>query len=193
MDKFDIISCFKEPPTLRTPRLILRKLLKSDAEDMYEYASNPTVSRFLLWDAHPSPKYTLKYLAYLQGRYRAGEFYDWALIDRKSGKMIGTCGFTSFDFQNNSAEVGYVLNPAYWHCGIAAEALFEVLNFAFAVLGLNRVEAKYMLGNEDSRHVMEKCGMTFEGVARDAIFAKGRYISIGICSVLRREFLKVRA
>lgn len=193
MDKFDIISCFKEPPTLRTPRLILRKLLKSDAEDMYEYASNPTVSRFLLWDAHPSPKYTLKYLAYLQGRYRAGEFYDWALIDRKSGKMIGTCGFTSFDFQNNSAEVGYVLNPDYWHCGIAAEALFEVLHFAFAVLGLNRVEAKYMLGNEDSRHVMEKCGMTFEGVARDAIFAKGRYISIGICSVLRREFLKTRA
>lgn len=192
MDRLDIISCFKDPPTLKTPRLILRKLSKGDADDMYEYASDPAVSRYLLWDAHPSRRYTAKYLAYLQGRYRAGEFYDWALVDRQSGRMIGTCGFTAFDFQNNSAEVGYVLNRTFWHCGIAAEALKEVLHFAFNVLGLNRVEAKYMLGNDDSRRVMERCGMTFEGVTRDALFVKGRYVSVGICSLLRREFLQSR-
>ena len=189
MEKLDILNCFKDPPTLRTGRLILRRLLKSDAADMYEYSSDPNVTRFLLWDPHTSIKYTTRYLAYLQSRYKAGEFYDWAVIDRKSGKMIGTCGFTSFDFQNNSAEVGYVLNPAYWHRGIAPEALAEVLHFAFMILGLNRVEAKYMVGNTDSRRVMEKVGMKFEGVARSSMYVKGRYVSIGVCAILRSEYI----
>ena len=189
MEKFDMLACFKDPPILRTRRLILRRILKSDAADMYEYSSNPSVTRYLLWEPHESIKYTHRYLAYLQGRYKAGEFYDWAVVDRHSAKMIGTCGFTSFDFSNNSAEVGYVLNPAYWHRGIAAEALSEVLHFAFAILGLNRVEARYMTGNLESRRVMEKCGMQFEGIARGAVFAKGRYVSVGICSVLKSEYI----
>lgn len=188
MDKLDIIARFKAPPILRTPRLILRKLLKSDADDMFEYAGNPAVTKYLLWDAHASKKYTLRYLSYLQSRYKVGEFYDWAIVEIQSGKMIGTCGFTSFDLPNNSAEVGYVLNPTYWHRGIAAEALREMLHYAFEVLQLNRVEARYMLGNENSRRVMEKVGMTFEGVSREAVFTKGRYASVGTCSVLRNEF-----
>jgi len=189
MEKLEILSCFKDPPTLTTKRLLLRRMLKSDAEDMFEYASDPAVTKYLLWDPHGSVKYTARYLAYVQTRYRAGEFYDWAVTDRRSGKMIGTCGFTSFDFHNNSAEVGYVLNPAFWHRGIAAEALREVLHFAFMILGLNRVEARYMVNNNDSRRVMEKVGMKFEGVARGAIYVKGHYVSVGTCAILRSEFI----
>ena len=192
MEKYQILACFKDPPILRTKRLILRRLEKVDALDMFEYASDPDVTKYLLWDPHDSLKYTRRYLSYLQGRYKAGEFYDWAVIDRRTMKMIGTCGFTSFDFHNNSAEVGYVLNPEFWHRGIAAEALSEVLHFAFMILGLNRVEARYMVGNLDSRRVMEKVGMKFEGIARGAVYCKGRYVSVGICSILRSEYRTVQ-
>ena len=191
MEKAEILACFKDPPILRTKRLLLRKLLKSDAVDMFEYSRDPNVTKYLLWEPHDSLKYTARYLAYLQGRYRVGEFYDWAVIDRRTMKMIGTCGFTSFDFHNNSAEVGYVLNPSFWHHGIAAEALNEVLHFAFVILGLNRVEARYMVGNNGSRRVMEKVGMTFEGVLRGAVYAKGRYVSVGVCSILRGDYLSL--
>lgn len=189
VDRSEILSVFKDPPILVTERLLMRRLLKSDAEDMFEYASDPEVTRFLLWEPHISLRYTARYLSYLQGRYRSGEFYDWAVTDRYSGKMIGTCGFTSFDFPNNSAEVGYVLNPAFWHLGIAAEALCEILHFGFTILGLNRIEAKYILGNNDSRRVMEKVGMTFEGIARSSMFVKGRYASVGTCAILRSDYL----
>lgn len=189
MERSEILAYFKDIPTLMTDRLILRRLQRSDAADMFEYASNPEVTRYLLWEPHMNLRYTARYLSYLQGRYRAGEFYDWAVVDKMNGKMIGTCGFTSFDFANNSAEVGYVLNPAYWHHGIAAEALLEVLHFGFTILGFNRIEARYMNGNNDSRRVMEKVGMTFEGVARGSMFVKGRYVSIGTCSILKSEYL----
>lgn len=189
MDRSMTIKYFRDIPTLHTERMLLRRILKSDADDMYDYSSDPAVTRFLLWDVHPDVRYTKRYIAYLQTRYHAGEFYDWALIDKRSSRMIGTCGFTSFDFANNSAEVGYVLNRRYWHCGLAPEALFEILKFGFLILGLHRIEARYMIGNENSRRVMEKLGMRFEGVSRDSMFVKGKYVSIGVCSILKHEFL----
>ncbi len=188
MERTDAALHFRYPPELHTPRLILRKMEKSDAADMYEYACDETVTKYLLWEPHVNERFTLRYLSYIQSRYRAGEFYDWAIIEKSKNKMIGTCGFTSFDFPNNSAEVGYVLNPRFWHCGIAAEALFEVIRFGFNTLNLNRIEAKYMVDNVNSLRVMEKVGMTFEGISRKSMFVKGKYVSIGVCSILKSEF-----
>ena len=62
------------------------------------------------------------------------------------------------------------------------------MRFGFEKLGLNRIEAKFIEGNSSSRRVMEKTGMTFEGYQRKAMFIKGEYKTIGICSILREEF-----
>ena len=188
LDRRTLLTYFKEPPTLTTERLTLRKILKSDCEDYFEFASDPAVTKYLLWKPHDSFNFTRHYLSYLQSRYRAGEFYDWGIVDSLTGKFIGTCGFTSFDLANNSAEVGYVLHRAWWRRGIAAEALTKVLEFGFDTLGLRRIEARYMVGNECSRRVMEKVGMVFEGVKRDALLLDGAYVSVGTCAVLNDEF-----
>lgn len=184
----DIIRIFRDPPVLETRRLVLRRMQKRDSHDMYEYASRRDVTEYLLWDPHESEYYTYRYLSYIQSRYRAGDFYDWAVVVRENQKMIGTCGFTRFNTEANSAEVGYVLNPAYWGFGIAPEAVLNVMRFGFVNLHLNRIEARYMVGNDRSRRVMEKVGMTFEGVARESMHVKGKYVSVGTCSILRSEF-----
>ena len=105
--------------------------------------------------------------------------------------MIGTCGFTRFDYENNAAEVGYVINPEYRGRGIAPEALARVLEFGFTELKLNRIEARYIVGNEVSRRVMEKCGMTYEGTARGRMLIKGVRHDIAYCSILKDEFLNL--
>ena len=165
-------------------------MLKTDYKDMFEYACREDVTRYLLWDPHETEGYTYKYLQYVQSRYRTGEFYDWAVVLKGQNKMIGTCGFTRFTLESNSAEIGYVLNPYYWGNGLAPEAVRAVLRFAFMQLRLNRVEAKYMEGNRQSRRVMEKVGMQYEGTQRESMHVKGRYVSVGICSILRREYLE---
>lgn len=187
----ELTHIFRDPPVLETPRLYLRRMMKKDSADMFEYASQPEVTRYLLWDPHESESYSYKYLAYLQSRYRAGDFYDWAVIWKDSGKMIGTCGYTRFHTDCNSAEIGYVLNPAYWGLGIAPEAVRSVLHFGFGELELHRIEARYMTGNDRSRRVMEKVGMTFEGVSRDSMYVKGRYVSIGTCAILKPEYRRL--
>jgi len=190
MNHNEIVQIFRDPPILETPRLYLRKMLKKDSADMYEYSKLEEVTKYLLWDPHVSESYTYKYLSYLQSRYRAGDFYDWAVIWRDNNKMIGTCGFTRFNIEANSAEVGYVLNPSYWGLGIAPEAVRAVLNFGFLELGLHRIEAKYMADNIRSRQVMEKVGMTYEGICRDSIHVKGQYVSVGVCAILRNEYIE---
>jgi ribosomal-protein-alanine N-acetyltransferase len=66
----------------------------------------------------------------------------------------------------------------------------EAVRFGFDVLGLHRIEAKFMEGNRSSRHVMEKLGMTFEGYSRDAIFIKGKYRTVGVCALLADDYRK---
>lgn len=187
MKKETIYEIFSNIPSLRTERLTMRALRELDAEDMFEYAKNPEVTKYLLWREHKSLAFTKEYLAYIESRYALGDFYDWAITLTDSGKMIGTCGFTKIDTVNNQAEIGYVLNPAYHHMGIAVEAAGAVMKFGFDTLALHRIEAKFMEGNDASRAVMERLGMTFEGFERDSVFVKGSYVTVGKCAKLASD------
>ena len=192
MKREEIYRIFSNIPTLQTKRLTLRRLMVSDAFDMYEYAKNSEVTEYLTWDAHPDPAHTREYLQYLGTHYNVGDFFDWGVILEQEDKMIGTCGFTRFDYNNNCGEVGYVINPAYRGREIAPEALMKVMEFGFERLGLNRIEAKFMEGNQSSMRVMEKVGMTFEGYHRSSMFIKGEYKTIGVSAILRDEYFKLK-
>lgn len=189
MTKGNIIKIFSKIPTLKTERLMLRRLLPSDFMDMYEYSCLPDVTKYLLWHPHADSNQTYRYLENVQSYYKRGEFYDWAIVFKENNKMIGTCGYTSIDVDNFRVEIGYVLNPEYWGKGIAAEAILAAEEFAFFRLGANRVEARFIEGNDRSLKVMLKCQMKFEGYLRQYMKIKGEYKNIGICSVTRDSFL----
>ena len=179
---------FSKIPTLETDRLILRELRRSDFRDMYEYSADPMTSKFLLWDVHKSQEYTKEFIEYVISKYKSGDYNDWALVYKFNNKMIGTCGFTKIDEENNVAEIGYVLNPEYWNLGLATEAARAVIEFAFDVMKMHRVEAKFMYGNDASLAVMKKLGMKLEGYHRDMLLVKGKYRTIGYAAILRSEY-----
>ena len=181
---------FSDIPTLTTRRLVLRRIVDGDYLDMYEYACLDSVTRYLLWYPHPDPEYTRRYISRLNQEYASGKFSDWGISvdDGGRNKLIGTCGFTEIDCGNRKAEIGYVLNPRYWGMGIAAETAARVISFGFETLGVNRIEARYMAGNDRSRRVMEKLGMRYEGMLRQSMFVKGEYRDIGECSILLPEY-----
>jgi ribosomal-protein-alanine N-acetyltransferase len=72
--------------------------------------------------------------------------------------------------------------------GIATEAAEAVIDFAFNTMGMNRVEAKFIYGNDASLSVMKKLGMKFEGYHRDMLLVKGKYRTIGYAAILRSEY-----
>ena len=188
MDIETIRRLFKNIPTIECERLILRSIKISDAEDVYDYSKRQDLTRYLLWSPHPYIAYTKEYLKYVVKQYRAGNFYDWAVVEKESCRMIGTCGFTSIDVDNRSAEIGYVLNPDFHRRGYAPEAARAVIEFGFRELDLNRIQCRFMKGNDASLKVAEKLGMTFEGYLRDLLYVKGAYRTVGFCSILRDDF-----
>ncbi len=192
MQKDTVYNTFRKVPTLETQRLELRRIRVNDYKDMFEYAKKDSVTKYLLWRSHPDAQYTRDYLSYVQTQYRAGEFYDWAVVLKRTKKMIGTCGFAKFDYDNNSAEIGYVINPLYWRHGYATEAVQRVIDFGFSKLNLHRIEARYIVGNDASRHVMENCGMVFEGIHKSSVYVKEQYMDIGYCAITSDMFINSR-
>ena len=183
---------------MNTSRLTLREMKITDCDDMYEYSRLGEVTKFLLWREHPDVAYTRRLLKHIRRSYREFSNYDWAIIyngtgaddplGKYRGRMIGTCGFASIDDENRVGELGYVLNPALRGNGIAAEAARAVMNYGFCELGLNRIEAKYIIGNDASLRVMEKLGMKYEGTMRSSMLIKGVFRDIGVCAILKDEF-----
>ena len=176
------LKIFVNIPRIETERLVLRKIKMSDLDSVYKYASDPMVSKYLLWSPHSSIYFTKAYLREVQKHYKKQNFFDWGITLKGENKIIGTCGFSSFNIQHNTGEIGYVLGSEYWGRGIAAEAASAVINFGFRVLGLYRIEARVITENTQSKRVLEKCGMNFEEIKRAGVFTKGEYRDICIYS-----------
>ena len=184
------IKIFIEPPVIYTERLKLRKFGKNDLFDVYKYASSEEVTKYLLWDKHPSLDYTRRYLGFIEKKYKRAEFYDWGI--EYEGEMIGTVGFTRLVPEENLGEVGFVLREDKWGLGLATEAARAVIKFGFETLALHRIEGRCMAENERSSAVLEKCGMSCEGRLREAMFVKGRFADIKIYSILDKEYFSLK-
>ncbi|MCQ2437732.1 MAG: GNAT family N-acetyltransferase, partial [Clostridia bacterium] len=165
-------------PELETERLLLRKLVLADARDIYEYGRDAKVAEHVLWDAYTSIGEAKAHVRYMIRRYRACEPASWGIVEKSSGRVIGTIGYMWLKDEHRSAEVGYSMARDCWNQGYMTEALKAVLNYSFKRLHLNRVEAIYETTNPASGKVMEKCGMRFEGCMRQKLRNKGRYVDV---------------
>ncbi len=172
--------------TLNTARLILRRFTPDDAEDMYRnWASDPEVTRFLTWSCHSSPEASRALLLEWEGLYANGGYFNWAIADKETLKAIGNIGVVKINEEIDSAEIGYCLCHKYWGQGIMPEALTAVLRFLFEEVGMNRISAYHDVNNPKSGRVMEKSGMKYEGMLRQA--AKNNQ---GICDIVLRAALR---
>lgn len=188
-DYVNLRDVFMQLPTLETDRLILRKVRKSDAEDFFAYAKDPEVAKHVLWHAHKTVKDTKRQIKILMRQYRHGDPSSFAIIDKASGKMIGTIGYMWVSAVDCSAEIGYSLCREFWNKGLMTEALKEVIRFSFEILMLNRLEAQHGTDNPASGRVMEKCGMKKEGILRQRLINKGRLTDIALYSILKEEYI----
>ena len=178
---------FSRLPTLTTERLILRPLRMSDDRDLYAYASDPEVSRHVLWEPHASLWDSRRFLRAAIRQYRQGLPGSFAITLKDSGRMIGTIGFMWVNVDHKSAEVGYSLSRDYWNRGIMTEALRRVVDFGFEDLRLNRIEAQHETDNPASGRVMEHAGMRYEGTLRRRLYNKGKFVDVALYAVLRDD------
>ena len=174
--------------TIETHRLILRPFCIEDADDMFSnWASDPEVTRFLTWPAHPNTDVTRMILKDWISRYEDGGFFNWAIALKESGSVIGNISVVRLEEAIEEAEIGYCMGRAYWGRGIMPEALRAVMDYLFDTVGVNRIMAGYDVNNPKSGRVMEKAGMQREGIRRGAGINNQGLCDVCCWSLLRKD------
>jgi [ribosomal protein S5]-alanine N-acetyltransferase len=173
---------------LRTKRLNLRRVKESDDRDMFEYTSNPDVSRFLSWDPHIQITQTQEYIARLIEDYNLNNCYAWAIELSEIGKFIGIVRIFDVSFANKRGELSYILNPVFQGKGLIVEAIKVVIEFCFIEVDLNRIQARCTPDNYSSERVIQKVGMAYEGTLREFWVNKGVFADAKIFALTATDY-----
>ena len=169
---------------LKTERLLLRPFDFGDMDDVLSYASEPEFARYL-----PIPQpYT---------RHDAVEFLARRVLDDWStrptfaivseGHVVGGINL-SINELHDTAGMGYSLARPQWGRGLTPEAARAVIDWGFERYGLHKVWAFADLRNRQSWRVMEKLGMTREGMLRNHLKTRDERVDCIHYGVLRDEW-----
>lgn len=176
-----------QQPTLQTSRLILEPYKDSDVSDIFNYASHPEVSKFVPWESHKTIDDSHAFLDYIKkstSLIKGKLFFVFAIRLKESGKVIG-----SIDFKNTNqicGQIDYALGFKYWNQEIATEAATAIRDWALEHLPeMVRLQAFCVEENLGSSRVMEKIGMTREGIRRKAFLLKGAPVNLVDYSIVR--------
>jgi [ribosomal protein S5]-alanine N-acetyltransferase len=175
-------------PDLRTPRLLLRRFRMEDADNVFAYARDPEMTRFVFWQAHGSVQDSREFLERTLQGYADGHPPVWAIEHVNDSIVIGSCAYHEVSIMNLRGEIGYALARRYWGQGIMTEAVRAALDYGFRSIHLNRIEARCDVENTASWHVMEKLGMKFEGVLRQNIILHGIPRDVRMYGILREDW-----
>lgn len=152
------------PERIETERLLLRKPRMEDAPAVFdEYAQDPEVTRYLVWKPHQNIRETEQFLLACGQLWRTGKDFAYTIFRKEDEKLIGMFGLHPM---NLKVEVGYALACPYWGKGYMTEILRVVVDWALAQPDIFRVQAFCDVENIGSARVMEKAGMTREGLLR---------------------------
>ena len=183
----------KGTQTIETPRLILRRAVREDAEAMFRnWASDPEVTKYLTWPTYEKVETAYQILDLWASEYEKSDYYQWMIVLKELGEPIGSISVVRQNDRVEEAEIGYCIGSRWWHRGIVSEALTAVIEYLFTEVGMNRVAARHDPNNPHSGGVMRKCGMKYEGTNRACDRNNQGICDAAQYSILRSEWQKPR-
>ena len=148
---------------LETKRLILREVLSTDVDKLFELDSNPNVQKFVGNITVKDKAEVEKLIQNLQQQYVENGIARWAVIEKETGELIGWSGIKlikeTMNNHNNFYELGYRFIENYWGKGFATETTIPLVDYAFENLKAENIYAICDVENKGSKNVLEKTGL----------------------------------
>jgi ribosomal-protein-alanine N-acetyltransferase len=150
---------------IETERLIIRELLPSDDEGMFELDADPNVLRYV----GRKPIHTIEeargVIQFIRNQYATDRIGRWAVLEKGTGDFLGWTGFKlmhePMNNHVNHYDFGYRFIQRCWGKGFATEAGKASLEYGVKELGLAPVYAATDVDNAASRRILEKLGFRF--------------------------------
>jgi [ribosomal protein S5]-alanine N-acetyltransferase len=175
--------------SLTTDRLILEDLNPGDLPGFRSIATDPEVMKYvLIWLEDDAQ--IVDFLGHAIDESQRDDRWTYMLAVRLPalGEFAGFCFIEIDRDHNTTAEVGYILPPAYWNQGYASEILRALLAFGFGQLSLHRIYGKCDELNHASARVMEKCGLQYEGTLREHVWLRDHWRSTSYYGMLSGDY-----
>lgn len=177
-----------ELPRLLTERLILRAFIEGDGPSVEQLAGDRVVADTTLAIPHPYPiGGGAAWIATHADAWNRGVGLTLAICDRSESEALLGAISLRVSQAHRHGEIGYWIGAAHWGRGYATEAALSLIGYAFATLGLRRVQGRLFTRNTASGRVLQKLGMQLEGIHRDAYLRWGRFEDIAVYAILASE------
>ncbi len=179
-------------PLLTGSVATLRDLRLTDAPSLFAMLSSEEVSRFI----SPPPTSVEgfeRFIAWTHRQRVAGQYVCFAVVPRGSDTAIGLFQVRSLASGFGTAEWGFAIGSAYWGCGMFLDGAKLVLDFAFDVVGVHRLEARAAVRNGRGNGALRKLGAVQEGVLRRSFLRNGEYLDQALWSVLDEDWRQAKA
>ena len=175
-------------PVVHGRRLELRPLLPDDVGEAYvRWLNDPETVRFT--EARHAT-HTLESVRAYVAACRASQCeHLLGIFEQAGGRHVGNIKIGPVNPHHRCASVGLIIGEkARWGRGYATEAIALAARYAFTVLGLHKLTAGVIEGNEGSQRAFEKNGFMVEGVRRRQNFCEGRWRDESILGLLAEEW-----
>ncbi|WCF08223.1 GNAT family N-acetyltransferase [Paenibacillus thiaminolyticus] len=171
---------------LEGKRIYLRPINSEDADFYYQMLFNPEMRRLTGTQRHFSKE---QVASHIEGKTQSASDMLLLIAIRESDQIIGDIELQDIDSINRSAGMRIAIDaPANQGRGFGSEAIGLLLEYAFGILQLHRIELNVFAFNERAIHVYEKMGFRREGVQRDALYYNHAYHDSIIMSILEHEY-----
>lgn len=146
-----------------TERLIIRPLDRGDAIAWQEFVMDEVATKYFPDEWKLSPEKSGEWIDFQLKRYEENRYGLQALVDKKSGELIGQCGLLAQTIDNiDELEIGYHLIPRFWGNGYAIEAAKE-----FKKIGFENNLAESIISIIDPENILSQSVAERNGMTRD--------------------------
>jgi RimJ/RimL family protein N-acetyltransferase len=180
------------PDRIVTERLILRRFTRRDISSLSDAVvdSLPALNEWLPW-AHPGYRKddAANYVRDSLEAWKEGRAYDYAIRKRDEPRRhLGNISIWPVSRLTRTGEIGYWIRTTETSHGLATEATSAVVRVGFEELGYHKLVLRVAVGNRGSERVAEKLGFSREGVLREELLIRGRWVDHTLYSLLEREY-----
>jgi ribosomal-protein-alanine N-acetyltransferase len=145
---------------LETERLLMRRLVASDLDDLYALYRDLEIRRYFPEGALTLDETREELAWFLNGHPDHPELGLWATIHKPTGQFIGRCGLLPWTIDGvDEVEIAYLIAKPWQRQGLGAEAARALVRYGFETLGLKRLIAVVDPENEASIRTSEKAGL----------------------------------
>jgi RimJ/RimL family protein N-acetyltransferase len=174
-------------PTFQGKNVTLREIRESDAPALMAMLTSEEVAEFI----SPLPR-TLEgfqdFISEVHNERLAGQSFCFAIVPDGYDDAMGLFQVRQLEPGFGSAEWGFALGSPFWGSGVFQEGARGVIDFAFGVVGVHRLEARSIASNVRGNAALRKVGAMEEGMLRRAFLRDGRYFDQILWSILKEDW-----